>query len=434
MQTENNGGTASVVSEAGTHRDHILKDSMILFIATVLMNGFKFLYHMYTSRVLGPEKYGILVTFLGLLIILTIPALSLQMTISKKTTRFKTQGKLGSVRALFFSTSRWFLLLGIGACIILLILQKPLCTFFHINDPFFVIILAVIVIINLLLPVVKGILQGMQRFISFGAVISSDAILKVFYVFVLFKLGIMLRGALSSNLISIGSVYIISTGLLLYFLTKKAPQPQAEDTSISKKEIFGYALPVFASMLGFSLLGYLDVLLVKHFFNDYNAGLYSATSIVGKAFLFFPDAIAMVLFPKVSEKFELKLDTRSLLLKGLALTFGISLTGVAFCWFFPRLVITILFGEKFLGVAPIVQYFGLAILPLVLLNVIIQYSLAVHRYVFLIFMYMGIILYVFLLWFFHDTFFHVLRALFFSNLFILMMSVIFLMIKKRNAP
>jgi O-antigen/teichoic acid export membrane protein len=181
-------------------------------------------------------------------------------------------------------------------------------------------------------------------------------------------------------------------------------------------------MPVFFSMLGLALLSYMDVFMVKHFYSSYDAGLYSATSMIGKAFLYFPAAIAITLFPKVAESHELNKDTISLLVKSMAFTALISLGGMIFCFFFPKLIIGTMFGEKFFAIEGVVRYFGAAIFPLVLLNVFINYSLAVHKYGFIYIMYFGIILYAALLWFFHGSFYYVVGVLFVVNLLILILS------------
>jgi uncharacterized membrane protein YeiB len=70
-----------------------------------------------------------------------------------------------------------------------------------------------------------------------------------------------------------------------------------------------------------------------------------------------------------------------------------------------------------------VQLFGIAILPLVLFNVIINYSLASRKYNFIYFLYGGITLYILLLWFFHANFYTVLAVLFGVNLLMLGLSL-----------
>jgi len=399
--------------------DHLIKDSLILFIATSIVNLSNFVYHMYASRKLGPENYGVLVTMLAMFIIVSMPAASLQMTVAKKASEFKAKENWGGIKTLFITTNIWFFVLGAAAFAICYFASNVIKDFFQIKDRIMVVIVGGITIFSMIIPSVRGLLQGMQKFISFGANMVIDAVLRLLALVVMIALGWSARGAIAAGLFSVGSAYIIGFIYLSFIFKYKN-----DGNTISKMDFFNYTLPVFITMAGFSLLSYMDVFAVKHFYQPYEAGLYSATSIVGKAFLFFPSAIAMALFPKVSAHFALKSDTKKLFYESLLLTAGITLAGVAFCFFFPGFIIKLLFGNQYINIEYIVRIFGIAIFPLVLFNVILNYCLAIHKYSFIYIMYAGIILYGLLLWFLHKSFYQVILNLFISTLLIVVFSII----------
>jgi len=408
-------------------KDFLIKDSFILFLATSIVNISNFIFHMYVTRHLSPTAYGALATLLAIIIIVAMPAQALQMTIAKKAAIYKAHNNLKNIGFLFYKTTKWFFILGIFYFAFFMLFSGIIKNFFKIDDFALILILALISIIALLLPVIRGILQGLQKFIGFGLNLIVDALFRLIFVLLLVSIGFGLRGALASSFLSATTAYII--GL---FMIKElcGIDNYKGEVLITKKEIFKYAFPVFLSMFAFSILSYMDLLIVKHFFDKEQAGLYAVTSIIGKAFLYFPMAIAMALFPKVSENFELNKSTRTMLMKSMVLTFAISIFGFLFCYFFPNFVIKLLTGGgKYYGIADIVKIFGIAILPLVLMNVLINYLLAIHRYLFIYIMYAGIILYGILLWFFHSSFHQIIFILFISNLLILLFSVISVFIK-----
>ena len=118
-------------------KDHLIKDSMILFIASSVVNIVNFIFHSYASRLLGPEKYGVLVTLLAFIVIAGMPAMALQMTIVKRTSIFKAHNQFGSVEKLFKTTILWFS--GIGILYFILFAAMGygvggLKDFFHIED------------------------------------------------------------------------------------------------------------------------------------------------------------------------------------------------------------------------------------------------------------------------------------------------------------
>jgi O-antigen/teichoic acid export membrane protein len=394
------------------NKDTLVRDSFILFTASSLVNLSNFIFHSFASRLLGPDEYGVLVTLLAVVVIVAMPSLALQMTIVKKTAIFRAHEKFGSIEKLFRLTSVWFLVIGAAFFCVFAgagLFPGGIKDFFHIQDPALYYILGVISLVMLVLPVVRGILQGMQNFVGLGISMVTDAVIRLAFLYVFVRaLSWGVRGAVSTTLAGGLASYILGFFLIAYIFKFKEDAGEV----IKKMDLFSFALPVFFSMLGFALLSYIDVFTVKHFFNSHDAGLYSATSMVGKAFLYFPSAIAMTLFPKVSEGHELNRGTKTLLYKSLGLTAAISLIGVVICYFFPRLIIGVMFGEKFYAIEGVVRLFGAAIFPLVLFNVVINYALAVHRYAFIYLMFGAIIVYPALLWFFHSSFYQVISVLF----------------------
>jgi O-antigen/teichoic acid export membrane protein len=356
------------------------------------------------------------------------------MTIVKKTSVFRARGQFGNIGSLFRKTTLWLAVLGLLYFVVFAGAGAGLGgvkEFFHIQDSALYYILGAIAFISLMVTVVRGILQGLQDFMGLGATMITDAFTRLIFLYVLvsaFSLGA--RGALATTFVGAAVSFLIGFVLLRGIYGKRGEETEV----IRKRDIVFYALPVFLSMLGFALLSYMDVFMVKHFFPSYEAGLYSATSMIGKAFLYFPSAIALTLFPKVSESHELNKDTISLLGKSMALTAVISLGGIVFCFFFPKVIIGLMFGQKFYAIEPVVKIFGAAILPLVLFNVFQNYSLAVHKYAFIYIMYLGIAVYAAALWFFHGTFYQVVAVLFMVNLAILLFGLISLYFDKKVKP
>ncbi|HRU38521.1 MAG TPA: oligosaccharide flippase family protein, partial [Candidatus Goldiibacteriota bacterium] len=390
---------------------------LILFIASSVVNASNFVFHMYATRNLKPEEYGVLATMLGMIMIFTMPAMSFQMAVVKKTSSLKARERFGAIEFLFKRATMLFLSAAILSFGILFLMSRFIGDFFKIEDSYLVLITGGILIISFLVPVVRGILQGLQRFMGLGSNMIIDAVSRLIFLVLLISAGFGVRGSLLASLFSAVAAYI--AGLILIRPIFKYKE-EAERGLIKKREILGHSVPVLAAMLGFSLLSYMDLFMVKHFFSREEAGFYAVTSIIGKAFLFFPAAIVMALFPKVAEHTELNRKSGTILAKGLGLTAAISAAGIIFCAVFPEFVIKLLTGgDKYLAISGVVRLFGVAILPLVLFNVVLNYSLASRRHFFILFIYAGAALYAGLLWFFHDSFYRVLSVMFGVNVLVL---------------
>ncbi len=411
-------------------KDNLIKDSFVLFVASSIVNISNFVFHMYATRNLKPEEYGALATLLGIIMVVSMPCMSLQMSIVKKTSILKAKNLLPGISMLFRDVSKWLLIIGIFIFFIFFLFADIIKNFFNLNDRKLVYLLGCVLIIYFVLPVVRGILQGLQKFFRYGFNMIADALFRLFFLIVFISIGFGVYGALATTFFSGICAYIIGFFMIINIIRLKSNNPESASYF---KDILTYALPVLFSFLGFSLLGYIDLFIVKHFYPQEQAGFYAITSIIGKAFLFFPSAVVLVLFPKVSEHYELNINPKKMLYKSLFLTVVISMIGIIFCFLFPEFVLWLLTGGgKYYMIKDIVRLFGIAILPLVLLNVIINYNLAVHNYAFIFVIYLGIILYTVILWFFHSTFYVVLSVLFIMNLLILIFSIVTIELNHRK--
>jgi len=411
-------------------KDNLIKDSFILFIASSIVNISNFVFHMYATRHLKPEEYGTLATLLGIIMIVAMPCAALQTSIVKKASILKAKNSIFGIRALFFEAVKWLLITGVLIFFLFFVLADFIKNFFNLNNNKLVYVMGCVLIMYFILPVIRGILQGLQKFINYGLNMIIDSLFRLFFLILFISIGFGVYGALSTTFFSGLCAFVIGLFMIKDVIGLKNNK---NTIALPFKDILSYALPVLFSFLGFSLLGYIDLFIVKHFYPEEQAGFYAVTSIIGKAFLFFPSAVVMVLFPKVSEHYELNINPKNMLYKSLILTFIISLIGIIFCYLFPEFVLWLLTGGgKYYAIKEIVRLFGIAILPLVLLNVIINYNLAVHNYSFIFVIYAGIILYIAILWFFHSNFYIVLLILFIMNLVILFFSIISILLNNRK--
>jgi O-antigen/teichoic acid export membrane protein len=145
--------------------------------------------------------------------------------------------------------------------------------------------------VALALPLLMGEFQGQQRFLSFSALGVGQAALKLIAAIVVgvalgpvgVVLGLALAGILS---------YGVAFWLLRQRLSIRVTQPWL-------RPALRYLALILPSTMALSVLLSADVLLVKHFFTDREAGEYSAVAALGRAIFWGAAGVAAVLFPKV---------------------------------------------------------------------------------------------------------------------------------------
>lgn len=373
--------------------DGLVASSAILAVAIGAATATRFVYHMLVSRRLGAGEYGVLVALLGLLVLLTLPVNALQLALA----HFTAARGPAPARRLFRVASLAFLAIGLGVFGLVAAASGFLGAFLRIEDRFLLLVLASMGVWNLLLGALRGHLQGVQRFGPVGAVLVLDGILKVAAAAALMAGMAPLRGAMAANAVSAA----LAWGLGLVFALRAGPvrEPAAAPAAAPEPigPIFRYAGPVFLALLGFSILGYLDVFMVRHLFPDTEAGLYAAAAQVGKTFLFIPDAIALALFSKTSENFAHSRASRKLLYQAGGLACALLLPGLLACQAVPNWIVRILFGAEFLPAAGMLGRYAVAMTPFVFLSVVLHYSLAQRRYLILAPLYAGAAIYAVLL-------------------------------------
>ena len=112
--------------------------------------------------------------------------------------------------------------------------------------------------------------------------------------------------------------------------------------------MFRYSIPVMLTWGILILISNMDIPLVKHYFDEYQAGIYSSASIIGKIGYFLPTVLLHAFFPEVINNDKLGKSSIPLLAFMLGITLLICASYVLVVFFFKETFITLLFGEKYL--------------------------------------------------------------------------------------
>ena len=406
-------------------KDQLIKHGNIMMIATVLSGIFNWGYHFGMVRMLGPADYGILFRLIALFMIISLPAGTIQTIIAKYISSFHAQNQLGKMTYLlhrsFKKLSSYF-----GVLLIVYLLCSRLIAG-YLNIPMFmpVIIIGFVLFFGLLFPLGYGAFQGLERFTELGSLQVSGAFLRISFGVLLVWLGLGVNGALLGSLMS--GLFIV--GMALWFL-KDIWRFRPYDKDIGKSDIYKYFIPVAIAYTCFGIINYIDPIIVGHYFEGQSleVGYYSTVSMIGKAFLFLPMAIAGTMFPKVSAQYELGKDTRFLLKKALLYSGAVCLAGIVICFFFPKAIIYIVMSRvditqnALATMIPLFRLIGFAITPYGLVCIVINYHLARHQSWFLPLFILGTVIQITLLILFHQTLVQVLIILLIAGLFIFISS------------
>ena len=381
----------------------LVRDSFVLFVATMILNAAGFIFHFFMGRALGPSSYGVLGALMSLLFLLVVPTVTIQTTLTKFVSELNAEKQYGKVKHLLISMLKTFSIVSVIGLAIYFMLSKSIASFLHIPvTP--VLIFGGFLVFALLLPISRGVMQGLQWFKNLGVNMSFEGISKVIIGIVLVMIGLGVNGAA----LAIFLAFLISF-FVTYFPLKKLFHYKTEKYNLNP--VYAYLLPVTSTLLLLTSFYSVDILLVKHFFDSISAGHYAAVSLIGKTVFFATIAVTQVMFPKVSELYKQKKPHKKLLTKSLLL---ISLIGIPMCivyFLIPETAVKLFFGSEYLDAANLLWKFSVFMLLFSFTYAVSMYNISINRLKFLFILGFFSITEAVLIWFYHASLLQIVNIL-----------------------
>jgi O-antigen/teichoic acid export membrane protein len=383
-------------------KDNIFDEGFLILI-TGLGNIFTFYFHIYMSRNLGPDDYSALNSLLSLLYVAAIPIITVQTTITKFVAQFGARGEYSKVRRLLLEC---FKRVSVVAFVLMAvtILGAPLIgEFFNIKKNAPIIASGALLFFTFTMPVFWAVLQGNEQFGYLGTSYFTGFVTKCGLGILFAVIGWGVGGVLLGVTLS----FILAFAVGFWPIREVLALP-AEDDSIDMRRIYRFAAPVVVALFPLSFFCNLDIALVRHFYGEQGEGLrlagyYATASIVGKGFLFLPMGIILALFPKVARKKATGENPTPILLRGLGIELLLSLCGISVCVIFGRYLALFLAKTDAPELVALIQMFGVAITPVAVTTILVNYNLANDRHGFIWMLAPLTILTFATIWLFHPT-------------------------------
>ncbi len=124
-----------------------------------------------------------------------------------------------------------------------------------------------------------------------------------------------------------------------------------------------------------------DILLVKHYFDQYEAGLYASLALIGRVVYFIAWMFVMLLLPKVVQKQKDGEAHTPILFKYVGYIVLPSVVIISGCYLFPELAINLMFGSDYIAIAPLLWKYAVATSLFAISNIFAYYFLSLDRYI-----------------------------------------------------
>ncbi|WP_230594014.1 polysaccharide biosynthesis protein [Rhodococcoides fascians] len=271
------------VSASGSAGRAMVAGMTMVTIGSMTANIASYLLHLPASRLLGVAKYGEFASLLAAQLVLAVPALALQSVVAREVVRGRSTGKL---RSLGYRCA--------GVVAVLSVLAAPTVAVAMDTSVLATTSALVVAPLLVLLATEQGLLQGTARFGRLSIVLASAGFGKVVPAVVALFLG---AGPGTVLAVSAAGTGLVALGARL--ANREPPGPGGPHTGDVR---IGVATVLGASQvqLVLILLSSVDLLLARALLTEADAGIYALGAVATKAAFWLPQAVGVVLYPRMA--------------------------------------------------------------------------------------------------------------------------------------
>jgi O-antigen/teichoic acid export membrane protein len=356
----------------------LARHGAIVFGGVLLANILNYLYYMLVGRTGGVEIYGIVTSLLSAVLVLSAPAIVLQLIVARLAADLEARGDRAALRKLGDIATWWTGGIATVLVIVAIVFREQLASFFNLTNAEPIVISALSFAFLTIVFAQRGVFQGSHHFGDLSTSVALDGALKV-------AVGIPLvpifgaSGALAGLLASQAGAFVYSLfAFRARFGSERAP------LALDRGLVIRVISHVGLGQLTFTVLMFYDVPLIKHAFDARSAGLYAAAALVGRAVLAAISFVPTLVMPKATARLAAGRSALPLLGAALAIAGAISGVAVIASIVAPHVIVTLIAGRAFGDAAPLVLPYVLASGALSLANVVAAYKMGLHRYDFVV--------------------------------------------------
>lgn len=391
--------------------DDVFKQGTTIFVAFMIFNIFNYLFHFTMGRLLGPADYGVLGLLMSLNYILMAPISTIQTVIAKFTAKFRAEGQFEKIESFFVQSVKKMLILSTGIAVIFIVFSEWISDFFNIVDSKIIAVFATAFIILFTIAISRGFLQGLEKFRALSISYILEGSIKFILAVPLVYFGLRVFGAIGG---------IIIGAIIAFFFTLILLKRPKHFKRVDSKEIYKYAVPVLISITILTLIYNIDVLLVKHYMPEFEAGLYVALATLSKVVFWAGMAISLMMFPKIAERFAAGKEYFSIFKKSLMMVGIISAACLTVYILIPKQVVLLLYGNQYVEIAGFLFLLSASMFLLSFSYLIINYFLSINKFEFVYFLGLVLLVETALIVMYHETIKEIVTILFITNAILLL--------------
>jgi O-antigen/teichoic acid export membrane protein len=344
------------------------------FMLTMLMvNAGNYIYNLLLGRILGPAAFADAAILITLLLVLSFLGMTFQIVTSKYAVLYEAEKRAVFIKII----TRVALFFGILIGTLIIFFNKNLQLVFHTKTSQMFLIFGFGIPLYFLISINRGLYQGNNGLhkmaITYQTEMISRLLITLLTVFLLPNIPTSIAVALGILISFVFGLFPFQTNILD---NAKSLKQEIVDT----KSIFTFfALTAFYELTQI-IINNSDILLVKHYFSNDEAGLYSSLALIGRVVYFVAWMFVMLLLPKVIQLKKEGKNTQPILMQYVLYIALLSMVIVAGTYLFPETIVHLMFGDKYIIIAPLLWKYALATSVFAIANIFAYYFLSIDKY------------------------------------------------------
>jgi O-antigen/teichoic acid export membrane protein len=348
-----------VTLEQAAPRVSLARGGSLVAPALTFVNVVGYVVTVAAARALDKDAYGELVALLGALLVGVVPSLAIQAVVARAIAR-RPEGELPGARerALILRAA----VLGAAVTVVAAAVAPLLAVFLHtpVAGPLWV---AVQLIPFAVMSALMGVLQGAERFGALAVVIVFQAVGKLVGL-----VPLLLDGSAADVLAALAGGALLTVVLGLAVVGLGAPG------AVSDLPRLPDVARATSGLLALLVIANLDVLLARNVLSGDESGRYSAGAVLAKAAFWLPQAVAVVVFPRLADPEAGK----ALLRRSVAVVGVLGALEVAGCLLLAKPVLEITFGTSYGSLSSIAWLWVVQGAALSVVQLLIYRAIATH--------------------------------------------------------
>jgi O-antigen/teichoic acid export membrane protein len=342
-----------------------------LFISTLVVSAGNYTTNLLLGRWLGPSDFSEVSLIVTFMLMVSFFALAFQLTAAKFMATFEgdTNQKLQGDFVAWLH--RKALIVGSILMVLVLLLSVFWQDFFQTRSYLPFIIFGLGLPVYLLMSVNRGVLQGLLNYKKLAFSYQYEMWVRLFVSISLVYAGYRVNG------VAIGLTMSL---VITWWFSRVSFQKPKQANNINNKDINKFLFTILSYECSQILINNSDLILIKHFYPPFEAGLYAALALVGRIVYFGTWTVVTMLFPLVIKLEKEGKSHKKYFFGGLGLVTTMAASIVGFCYFYPEFLVSILFGKEYISISPLLWQYAFATALFACSNVFVYYHLSLDQH------------------------------------------------------